>query len=846
LDGFRIEVTFSEEMDLDNPALLDVASYTLTEVVGAPTFLVSIEVGTLGTVGALSIIMNHAGTTLGGTYDITISGPTDLAGNPVVLLSPLNLFTLGEPPPLTITPLNADEVELDWLFDMLAPVDGSTIDLLSSYELTHPTYPIPSTLDAVSYPYDSDDSKVLMTLSNQTNHLYTLVISPADSIIYDATVLPDADPGFTATELFAVNGTSNITGEPALSMSRTSGTQYGWQFDETAGRLVVGSTFRADLTFETPTGTFTPDLSTLASPVVGVWVIEDDAGGAGVQVNVYLERDGSDNDIIRLQSGAYDQTFPLTWSSGGQHTVSVIRNIKADIYTLMFDGQVVTSTNIANFTGVSGSIGSPGCVWLFNSLATTIAGFRIHDLSITATSTVFSAAWNFLHNYTSLFTGSTLGAQKFLLTQKGPLVKDWGDSTPATEQDVTVTVNGVEVVVEDVNPYIGRIELEIAVPTSEPPPAVLVDYQWKASPVMALVGLNTEGLVLNKWDRNGKLATGPRFPMAVVLGPELPAMEPLLVGHRYLGFERDYSALLNSPTTLLLNVSPHMTALPGLERRTTPVSVAYEGTQTPVADSPPWILIGQDAGQVNINEGTYTLVDENDGSYDPDDLQATVYIRGEDLTFSSSINAVGRFAISDDDLLTPDGVFTGVGIGVHDNNRLYLAGALRVNGLDHVGVLLDATKPHLVDSWSIGPNTSVTITEFGTGESNTVVLPTALTPPDLAAGDRFQILVPDNQAGVFTVSSVVRQTDGTTTVTIEGTFPADPALFGNKYPTVYFETPWVDDPKIPMRARPNSSSPVVSRARWPPSRVRPRSRSPLTPRFSSPSHHRAVPSSGVR
>ncbi|NBR01112.1 MAG: hypothetical protein EBT79_13375, partial [Actinobacteria bacterium] len=76
IDGFTIEVTFSEEMVAD-AALLDPASYTVTPTLGAPATVLSVAVGTTTTV-----LITHSGTTLGGTYTVDVVGPvTDVGGN---------------------------------------------------------------------------------------------------------------------------------------------------------------------------------------------------------------------------------------------------------------------------------------------------------------------------------------------------------------------------------------------------------------------------------------------------------------------------------------------------------------------------------------------------------------------------------------------------------------------------------------------------------------------------------------------------------------------------------------------------------------------------------------------
>lgn len=800
LDGFRFEVSFSEEMDIGNPALLDPVSYTLTPVVGGPSSVVSLEVGTPG---VLSVIIHHAGTTLGGTYSLVVTGPTDLSGNPVNT-APTSFFTLGEMPALTITPISGTQVLLDWAFDMLSPAGGSTIDQLSAYDLSHPPYPIPSTLTGVTFPYMGDSSQVVLTIDKQTNHLYTLVIDPGMAIPYDGSILPSASTNFNGVIVNALNGSSAITGEPALSLSRTTGTTYGWEFEDTSGNFAPATNFRVDFEFDASAATYLPALGTLVAPVVGTLTIEDSVPAAGVQIKVALQRNLLGNDELRLYSGGYDVTFAADWSIGGRHTISVLRNLKAGIYTLLFDGAVVTSTAIANFTAPASEIGTPGVSWVFAPLATTISGFRVYTVEVVASSTVFSAAWNFLVNYSTLFTGSSLLAQKYLLTRRGPLTKDWGDATPATTEDVAVTVNGVPVLLADVNPYIGRVEMAIAVPTSVPPPTVLVDYFWIASPPMLFAGLNTEGLVLNKWDMPrghhdpawhrdtpanyplGALDT-QRFQMGVVLGPDtFHNPQPLYIGHRYIGFEKEYSALLNSPTTLLLNQNPHAPSIPGFEEATQSSAVAYEATTTPLDASPSWSLNGYDTGSVDTVEGLYTLVDSRTNPFDPNTPSATVYWQKAGLAFPAAINLVARMKALNDSTLTLDGVFTGVGFGVHDNARMYFLGLLSISGSQHVGLLLDPIHPGIISSWNIGPKASGQIQNTSTFRATTEV------PVNFSAGSRFRILT-GSQAGLYTAQTVIRGLTGYTDITVSPSFPANPNLYGNKYFDIVFETRWDTD-----------------------------------------------------
>lgn len=407
---------------------------------------------------------------------------------------------------------------------------------------------------------------------------------------------------------------------------------------------------------------------------------------------------------------------------------------------------------------------------------------------------------------TAQFTSLAPGTKDLLLTQRGPLVKGWGDATPATVQDVTVYVDGTPVDVLVVNPYIGSIQLTAALPLMDPAaPAhtVTVDYKWMATPIMALAGLNTLGLVLNKWDLSGRMPRTPRFPMGVVLGPNVTRRAPPIIGHRYLGYEQAYSSLLNSPTTLLLNQDPRRVSVPAFERMPEPVAVAYEGVQVPTAsETRVWALKGTDGGGVNIGgllAGTYTVTDSRGFPYDPEEESATVYYRGVDLSFPSAVNIVGRFfgiGGNTPSGLNPlnkasvalDGVFTGIAFGVHNNKRLYMVGALVVNGVEHVGLLLDAQKPHLEASWKIGPVATLSVQD-----PTTAVVPTADIPTSLQEGGRFQVLE-GTQAGVYTVDTIIRQTDGTTTLTVSPAFPANQNLWGNRDVEAVFEVLWSAGP----------------------------------------------------
>jgi hypothetical protein len=84
----------------------------------------------------------------------------------------------------------------------------------------------------------------------------------------------------------------------------------------------------------------------------------------------------------------------------------------------------------------------------------------------------------------------------------GPLVRGYGDGTPATPSDVSVYLNGEEIGVYSVNPYDSRITLITPIPKVDPLSSdeLVVEYSWM--PWISLpFHLGTPGCVLTKMDR---------------------------------------------------------------------------------------------------------------------------------------------------------------------------------------------------------------------------------------------------------------------------------------------------------------------------------------------------------
>jgi hypothetical protein len=786
LTGTTVEVFFNEPMDALNPALIDAASYTLAVLAGAaPATVLSVVKGLMDPPGVLSVILTHTGTTIGGTYELAVSGPTDVSGN-LILDVRASFYAKGDAPLVTCVAEDGSHLRFTFDKEMLDLPDSTTGEATSYLFESSPAYPIALTPTAMEFPVAGDNTSARMTVKGMTSLEYTATVGPAEAIVYAG----GAAPG---TAINPAGGSSTPVGGTALSMSKKVGQTHGRQMLDTSGRLAPGTTFRLDFTLNASNTVYAPALAIFPSPEVLDVVLSDGAPGLGIEATITFRRNALGDEEIRLTSGGYTAGKVIPWGDRA-HKVSLVRNDKAGTYTLLLDEAPVIVAAIAALNGAS-TFG-PGVQWLLKGAWTT-TGLLCGPVRVTASNTLFAFDWNFLHEGQAVFEGDATLTKDWLLTKRGPLVRGWGDATPATKGDVSVRVNGGEVTVKAVNPYEGRVTLAVPVPLlppGDPQGGVAVDYKWFATPTMPMAGLNTAGLTLNKYDRStghhdpahhgeqpkkqGSMSPH-RFPMAVVLGP-MTRPKPKLVGHRYMGFERAYSALLNSPTTLRLNQPPGRASVLGFDHKTLAETVSYEATTLPGDAPDAWAEVGNGEYSLQYASQVLRLSDSANGTFDPVNDPVAYFKRDLLINDPASMRIVARVATVEGDT-TPDGVFSGVSVGFHDNDRLYLVGLLVINGVRHVGVLLDPDTPHLRDSWVVGPTTTATAVA-----KNKLVFPANTIPDGVTAGTRMQVLT-GAQAGVYTAESVVRQTDGEVTVTLVGGLPVSIGLLGGKYPEVTFE-----------------------------------------------------------
>lgn len=796
VSGYQIEVVFSEQVDENNPALTLFGSYTFTPIVGAATFSITSIEATSST----TVLITHSGSTLGGTYSLSVTDITDMAGNEISSIA-VSFYAKGDVPDYTITP-NGFGFSVSFAEELL-PVIGypltavETVSSNASYDIEQlDVYPIIITYDGVTFPFGGNDALFLQT-TGQTNLSYAITIGVSDAINYLGDVLVDDYPG--GQDAFTIGGSTalGLSGLEVTIPISGAGT-YTAIFEDQSGRLTTDSTFRYDLTCS-PLGTISPVPDTLLSShtdIVSATLID-----GTIDFKVQLGWTGSDYILTVLSGGISLYTSMVDWYVSNT-TISLIRNQKSERAIVLLNGDVVFTTDVVNLQPSIYGV-TPSVIFALNSDSTfSYTDFVLNSVVTTASHTIFTNSWNFIHQAQQIILGSPANANDRVRTQYGPLVKDWGDWTPATKNDVAVYVQGIEVEVFDVNPYAGEIFPTVAIPLLSPGDIdVKVDYNWIACPIFEFAQLNEPGLVLNKYDlpvspypsNNFPVQLGApdlqRFTYSLVL-PSIGFYGPRLISHRFLGFEREYTASINSPTTLLLNQTLQSPSVDSYRFSPTVEENVFDGNTNPQNS---WALYGQDNGEL-LNDGTYVLKDTstNDGAF---------YASSVSVGFPQAIRIAARLAVSS---YTKDGVFTGIGFGFHNGHTLYFFGFLEINGANHYGFLKNPNEPYLVQSWEIEPTSQLTITA-----ANTATASASDIPRGLRVGSRFQVLS-GSQTGIYTVSNLVLQSSGKYTISVTPNFPANYKLYGNRDIDAVFEVDFNEVATYVFEINPEANTALLS------------------------------------
>ncbi len=480
LDGFNLEVMFSLPM-LANEALVDSTNYVLVPTFGAPATVTGVTLGEGIGDGYISVTLEHTGTTLGGKYTLVVSGVESIDHQPLDEDRAVFL-ALGDETSVTVTVPDNQTLALEFK-DSLNRTQSLLVtgaEAPSSYTITT-DYPI--TMEPTAATLDGGD--VSLTVAYMTTVDYTLVVNKGGGYKYDGSILPSSDPSLNGEVLGT--GTSTISASLGLRLSKVSENTYGWFLGDSSGYLVEGSSYRVDFTINLASTVIDPALE---DAVLATLSVSD--GQVQLYVNL-AEENGSR--VLQIESGSLSEVVVVDWQNTAI-TISVLRNQQGGFYTILVDGIPVSTFAIEDADGEA--IQDSGAVVLLEE-GYTVTNFRVQGVDLVASSTVYTSSWNFVHGISADFEGLESNfARNKILTKRGPLVRGWGDSTPATLDDVEVRVNGVSVALAALNPYIGEITLVLPLPlTPAGTNTVEVDYVWRSNPEFGLAGLNTPGLTLN-------------------------------------------------------------------------------------------------------------------------------------------------------------------------------------------------------------------------------------------------------------------------------------------------------------------------------------------------------------
>lgn len=277
--------------------------------------------------------------------------------------------------------------------------------------------------------------------------------------------------------------------------------------------------------------------------------------------------------------------------------------------------------------------------------------------------------------------------------------------------DVSVLVNGNPTSVEAVFGVIGAIVLAVKPMSGD---VVTVDYDFLNNPPARFLRLNDHGLQLNQAGNRG-VGGYPGHSYRIrshLVNPEVSSPDlisprsPRRVGWKYKALERAYTASLNDPSTLLLNVPTNRLTYPVLFQEFPEVTVRYDPTSLPQNSVDPWTLEG--AGTFTLAPGGSELTVVDLDASTGQNSRPPFFTHALDLRAPSTVSAAFRSKVVQS---SDDGVFTGVSFGLSDGQRVCLAGF----------ILTDAT------------NLSSAITmanDLRTMWSNHLVEPTVHSPDD--------------------------------------------------------------------------------------------------------------------
>lgn len=245
--------------------------------------------------------------------------------------------------------------------------------------------------------------------------------------------------------------------------------------------------------------------------------------------------------------------------------------------------------------------------------------------------------------------------------------------------DVEVRVNGLPVPIDSVFGLLGAIVLTNAPVHGD---TVVVDYDYLANPPTSFERLNTPEFVLNGSAIGSTVglpghsyrARSHLLDPSTYSGTVGSAYQPLQVGWKYKGLERAYTAVLNDPNTLLLNVPGNRVAYPVFEATVKEVTIRYDPTTLPNESTDPWELEG--SGDISLAPGGNQLTIIDDNVQSGPSSNPPFYTYPLDLGFPSTVSAAFRLSA---EVIQNSGAVVGPGFGFTDGSTIAFVGLLETN-----------------------------------------------------------------------------------------------------------------------------------------------------------------------
>lgn len=277
--------------------------------------------------------------------------------------------------------------------------------------------------------------------------------------------------------------------------------------------------------------------------------------------------------------------------------------------------------------------------------------------------------------------------------------------------DVDVRVNSLPALVDAVYGLLGAVVL-----TTKPNPTdtVEIDYNFLNNPPARLMRLNSPEFNLNQGGNKG-YAGYPQHryrSRSYLLNPGnspdlMSAIQPRKVGWKYKGYERAYTAVLNDPTTLLLNVPTNKISFPVLFQIISETIIRYDPTTLPQNATDPWILEGD--GILTLTSGGNDLSITDSNIQTGPTSMPPFFTHAVDIKTTSVISAAFRAKI---EKFVSDGAFTGISFGISDGQKAAITAFLVTNATNLSSAIVMANdlrskfEAHLTNLGSHDPNDS--------------------------------------------------------------------------------------------------------------------------------------------